>query len=157
MANVGSTRERVQKLADRVGEDLGYEVLEVSFVKEGPERILRVTIDHPNGIGIDDCEQFSKEFGRILDEEDPISTSYLLEVSSPGIERPLIKPEHFSRFAGREAEIRLYSPWQGRRKFRGTLEGWSQEEEGQVLMDCNGERLAIPWPNISKARLREDV
>ncbi|HHU51900.1 MAG TPA: ribosome maturation factor RimP [Firmicutes bacterium] len=155
MANVGGTRRRVQELADRVGEGLGYEVVEVSFVKEGPHRVLRVTIDHPNGIGIDDCERFSNAFGQVLDEEDPISTSYLLEVSSPGIDRPLTKPEHFSRFAGQEAELRLYSPVQGRKKFRGTLVGWSPEAEGQVLMKCDGEELAIPWSNISRARLYE--
>jgi len=155
MGNTG-TRERLYELAERVGDKLGYEVVEAKLGKEGPNKVLRVIIDHPDGIGIDDCQLFSTDFGEVLDEEDPISTSYLLEISSPGIERPLTKPEHFKRFSGQDAEIRLFSPFQGRKKFRGTLEGWSDQEEGRVLINCAGEQLAIPWASVSKAHLRDD-
>lgn len=150
---MGQKIDLIKELADRAGEELGYEVLKVSFAKEGGNRMLKVFIDHPNGIGIRDCERFSERFGKILDEEDPIPTSYLLEVSSPGIERPLTKPEHFQRFIGHDVEIRLYSPLHGRKKFRGKLGGWSEEGEGRVLIEVDGERTAIPWPMISKARL----
>lgn len=147
----------VHDLAEQVGEELGYEVVEVSMVKEGPNRILRVLIDHPEGIGVRDCETFSHRMDQLLDEEDPISTSYLLEISSPGVERPLSVPEHFQRFSGKPVEIRLFAPWQGQKRFRGILEGWSDEDQGRVLLDIEGEKVAIPHEMISRAHLREEL
>ena len=101
-----------------------------------------------------DCEVFSKRLSAVLDEEDPIPTAYLLEVSSPGLERPLTNPEHFQRFAGQGVEIRLFAPVQGKRKLRGRLKGWSDQPESHVQVEVNGETLDIPWELISKARLQ---
>ncbi len=140
-------------LANKTGQELGYEVVEITFLREGPKRILRVFIDHPEGIGIQDCERFSKRLSNLLDEADPITSSYLLEISSPGIDRPLTKPEHFRRFTGETIQLRLYSSFQGRKNIKGRLEGWSDEEEGKVLVDVDGEKFIIPWTLISKARL----
>ena len=141
------------ELAEKVGGELGYEVVEVSLAREGSKRLLRVFIDHPEGIGVEDCTDFSRRFSALLDEEDPIPTSYLLEVSSPGIERPLTKPEHFQRFNGEGVELRLYSPYLGRRKFKGRIAGWSDSEDGEVVLEMDGEQVSIPWPLIAKARL----
>ena len=107
------------KLAEEVGAELNYEVVEVALTREGAQRLLRVFIDRPEGIGVKDCEVFSKRLSAVLDEEDPIPTAYLLEVSSPGLERPLTKPEHFQRFAGQGVEIRLCT--RTGRKLRGRL------------------------------------
>mgnify|MGYP001237538434 FL=1 len=142
------------KLAEEVGAELNYEVVEVALTREGAQRLLRVFIDHPEGIGVKDCEVFSKRLSAVLDEEDPIPTAYLLEVSSPGLERPLTKPEHFQRFAGQGVEIRLFAPVQGKRKLRGRLKGWSDQPESHVQVEVNGETLDIPWELISKARLQ---
>src|SRR5690606_31243578 len=125
-------------LAEKVGAELNYEVVEVALTREGGQRFLRVYIDHPDGIGIKDCELFSKRLSTVLDAEDPIPTAYLLEVSSPGLERPLTKPEHFQRFAGQHVEIRLFAPLQGKRKLQGRLKGWSDQPESQVLVEVDG-------------------
>ena len=147
----------LREIVEQAGAELGYEVVDLLFAKEGSSRVLRVFIDRPGGITIKDCEVFSGHLGAILDEKDPIPGAYLLEVSSPGIDRPLTKPEHFQRFAGEPAELKLYSPWQGRKKIKGVLAGWSAEEDGAVLAEVNGEKLAIPWPMVAKARLDPEI
>lgn len=148
-----SVKTILWELAKKIGEELGYEIVEVYLTKEGTKRILRVFIDHPAGIGVEDCAAFSRQFSKMLDEKDPIPTSYLLEVSSPGLERPLTKPEDFQRFAGEGAELKLYSPYLGRRKFIGKIEGWSDLENGEVILDVDGIKINIPWSLISKAHL----
>ncbi|HHW11644.1 MAG TPA: ribosome maturation factor RimP [Firmicutes bacterium] len=147
-------KEILWKLAEKVGAELNYEVVDVELTREGAQRLLRVFIDRPEGIGINDCEMFSKRLSAVLDEEDPIPTAYLLEVSSPGLERPLTKPEHFQRFAGQGVEISLFAPLQGKRKIRGRLKGWSAQPESQVSVEVNGVTLDIPWEMIAKARLQ---
>lgn len=142
------------ELAETVAAELNYEVVEVALTREGAQRYLRVFIDHPEGIGVQDCELFSRRFSAVLDEKDPIPTAYLLEVSSPGLERPLTKPGHFQRFTGQGVELKLFAPVHGRRKVKGRLEGWSDQGEGQVLVEVDGETLSIPWTMIAKARLQ---
>lgn len=141
-------------LAGQIGVELNYEVVEVALTKEGPQQVLRVFIDHPEGIGIKDCELFSKRLSAVLDEQDPIPTAYLLEVSSPGLERPLTKAEHFQRFAGQGVDLKLFAPIQGRRRLKGRLKGWSDQDGGAVLLEMDGAILDIPWKTISKARLQ---
>ena len=147
----------LREIVEQAGAELGYEVVDLLFAKEGSSRVLRVFIDRPGGITIKDCEVFSEHLGALLDKKDPIPGAYLLEVSSPGIDRPLTKPEHFLRFAGEPAELRLYSPWQGRKKIKGILAGWSAEEDGAVLVEVDGEKLAIPWRMVAKARLDPEI
>ncbi|NLY88059.1 MAG: ribosome maturation factor RimP [Firmicutes bacterium] len=143
----------LREIVEQAGAELGYEVVDLLFTREGSRRVLRVFIDRPEVITIKDCEAFSGHLSAVLDEKDPISGAYLLEVSSPGIDRPLTKPEHFRRFAGEPVELRLYSPWQGRKTIKGVLAGWSTEEDGTVLVEAGGEKLAIPWRMVAKARL----
>jgi ribosome maturation factor RimP len=147
----------LREIVEEAGAKLGYEVVDLLLTREGSRRVLRVFIDRPGGITIKDCEVFSGHLGAVLDEKDPIPGSYLLEVSSPGIDRPLTKPEHFQRFAGEPVELRLYSPWQGRKKIKGVLTGWSAQEDGAVLVEVNGEKLAVPWPMVAKARLDPEI
>jgi ribosome maturation factor RimP len=141
-------------LAEQIGGELNYEVVEVALTKEGSQQVLRVFIDRPEGIGVEDCALFSKRLSTVLDEQDPIATAYLLEVSSPGLERPLTKAEHFQRFAGQGVELKLFAPIQGRRRLKGRLKGWSEQDGGTVLLEMDGAILNIPWKTISKARLQ---
>lgn len=113
----------VWELVEPVAEALGYRIWNVEYVKEGADMYLRITIDSDNGIDIDDCERMTRAVDPILDEADPIDGSYILEVSSPGIERVLTTDEHFALMAGSEVEIRLYRPIDGARILHGTLVG----------------------------------
>ncbi|HBR35223.1 MAG TPA: ribosome maturation factor RimP [Firmicutes bacterium] len=149
-----SVKNILWDLVEQVGAALNYEVVDVVLTKEGPQRVLRVFIDRPEGIGVEDCEAFSQQLSTVLDEQDPISTAYLLEVSSPGLERPLTKPEHFQRFVGQGVELKLFAPVQGRKKLKGRLKGWSDQAEGVVILEMDGAILDIPWKTISKARLQ---
>ena len=143
----------LRELAEQIGDELNYEVVDVVLTKEGPNRILRVFIDRPEGIGLEDCELFSQRLSTLLDEKDPIPTAYLLEVSSPGLERPLTKPEHFRRFTGQGVELKLFTAVEGRRKVKGRLQGWADQDGGRVLVEVDGGTLEIPWKAIAKARL----
>lgn len=144
--------EMVMAEAEAVARPLGFEVVEVEY-QSGPHgRVLRVFIDKPGGVTVDDCQAVSEPLSAALDRLDPIPGSYRLEVSSPGIERPLRKPEDFRRFAGREVEIHLFGPVQGRRHWTGTLLGM---EQGQVRLRLeDGSTVELPHEGISKARLR---
>lgn len=101
-----------------------FELVDVEFVKEGGNRYLRAYIDKPGGIAVDDCETVSRALSDILDREDYIADSYILEVSSPGLGRPLKKEKDFARSMGEEVEIRLYRPRNHEKEFRGILSGY---------------------------------
>src|SRR5699024_1978065 len=98
----------VEELALPVADELNYEIVDVEYKKEGARWILRYYIDKDGGVSLDDCQLFSQKVSDILDEKDPISRQYYLEVSSPGLDRPLKKPSDFERFKGRDIELRLY-------------------------------------------------
>lgn len=138
------------KLAEEVAARQGAEVVDVEYVKERGEYFLRVFIDKPGGVTLDDCQAFSEEIGALLDEVDPIPQSYSLEISSPGIERPLKKERDFERFAGRRAAIKTYAPLDGRKNWKGTLQGLQGD---QVLIEVDGEVARIPLAAIAKAHL----
>jgi ribosome maturation factor RimP len=113
--------------------------------------LLRIYIDKPGGVTLGDCETISKEVGLVLDVEDLIPSRYTLEVSSPGLERRLYKPEDYKRFAGNTIKVKLSEPVEGRRSFRGKLEGIV---ENTVQMDCGSlGRFEIPYDNIVKANI----
>jgi ribosome maturation factor RimP len=114
--------ESVSELAQPIVEGLSFELVDVEFIKEGANWYLRVYIDKPGGIAIDDCQAVSEQLSDKLDETDPIKQSYILEVSSPG-ERPLKKERDFERFKGEIVEIKLYQPLNGRKVFEGELLG----------------------------------
>ena len=125
--------------------DMGYELLGLEYVSSGKYSVLRVYIDSDSGVGINDCESISRQVSAIMDVEDPISGQYNLEVSSPGIERPLFTIAHYRRFLGNDVSLRLYRPMDGRRKFTGSIGSISEAnntielvtELGPVTMDLN--------------------
>jgi ribosome maturation factor RimP len=142
--------DQVEQLIEPAIETLGYELVGVEYIQGGPDSILRVYIDAENGIMIEDCERVSHQVSGILDVEDPIKSAYLLEVSSPGFDRPLFKGRDFERFAGEQAKITMKLPVQGRRNFTGQLQGFS---DGEILIEVDGEVYALPLAKLAKARL----
>lgn len=105
-----------------------FELVDVEYVKEGANWYLRVYIDKPGGITIDDCEIVSKELSKKLDETDPIKQSYLLEVSSPGIDRPLKRDSDYEKYKGEDVEIRLFKPIEGKKSYEGELIGLIEDK-----------------------------
>lgn len=142
----------VTPLAEAVARMMGFEIVDVEWAQHGGRMILRVFIDREGGVTVDDCEQFSEAFGRQLDLEDVIDSRYYLEVSSPGVERALTRPEHYESFKGRLAEVRTRKPISGRKKFTGTVRGI--DGDAAVLCLEEGEEVRIPLETISKANLK---
>lgn len=130
-----------------VVEGLGYTLWDVEYVKEGSEWYLRVTIDSPSGITIDDCERVHRAIDPVIDEHDPIENAYHLEVSSPGIERVLRTDVHLAAFAGEEVEIRLYAAVDGKKSLRGILGG---TDEKTVTLLCGGQTVKLDRAKISR-------
>ena len=138
--------EIVTKIAQPVVEAHGCELWDVEYVREGADYILRVTIDSDDGITIDDCERMTRAIDPVLDEHDPIEDAYLLEVSSPGIERELTRPEHFEACAGERVEVRLYAPVDGSKVYTGILRGLG--EDGNILLECGAASSEADTDNL---------
>jgi len=132
--------------------DLGYELLGVEYVPSGKHSILRLYIDSEKGVGVDDCEVVSRQVSAIMDVEDPISGKYNLEVSSPGIDRPLFSITHYMRFLGHEVCIRTYRPIEGRRKFTGTI-GSVSEKSNELELVTELSSVTLDIDLIEKANL----
>lgn len=128
----------------------GYELIEVEYGRHGATHVLRLFIDKEGGITIDDCAEVSRFVGPLLDLEDYIVSTYTLEVSSPGIDRPLRKPSDFERFEGEAIKVHTLTPIQGRRRFKGILTGY---RDGLVLFDDEGSEYSVHIENVKKARL----
>ena len=141
---------QVAEWVESIVKDSEIELVDVEYVKEPHGWVLRVFLDKPGGIDLQDCQSVSEVLSDILDQEDPIPGPYSLEVSSPGLERPLKKESDYKRFAGRLVNIRTYSAVDGRKSFQGTLLGLS---EGQVQVEVDGTVYAIPLDLISKAQV----
>jgi ribosome maturation factor RimP len=145
--------ERLNNLIGPLVEDLGYEFVGLEYHNHPKQSVLRVYIDREGGVGLDDCEFVSREVAALLDVEDPISGHYNLEISSPGLDRPLFTLEHFERFAGSDVQVSLFAPQDGRRKFKGRI---LATMDGQVLMEVDSAEYALNIDNIAKARLVPD-
>ncbi len=130
---------------------LGYELVGVELVGARSNRTLRVYIDTPAGIRVEDCELVSHQVSGVLDVEDPIDGFYNLEVSSPGLDRPIFKAADYDRFSGERIKLRLRELHQGRRRIKGILAGL--EGEQVVIRDADGTELRIPLELIDRARL----
>jgi ribosome maturation factor RimP len=129
---------------------LGYELVGIEYHRQPKNNLLRVYIDQDRGITLDDCEQVSHQLSGVLDVEDPIKGHYTLEVSSPGLDRPLFKAEHFQRFAGNKVRVRLGAPHQGRRNWTGMLRGLDGDD---VVIQVDGDEVRLPLDSIEQARL----
>lgn len=137
---MGKVEESIRPLAGEAAKELGFELYDVEYKKEGSQWYLRIFIDRENGIGVDDCEKYSRHISPLLDEQDPIEENYILEISSPGMFRKLNTPEHFSRYMGQEVEAKLYKSENGVKKICGKLAGYS---EGDVVIDFGGEKVTL--------------
>jgi len=145
--------ERVRRLIGEIIEGQGYELVDVEF-KGGGNSILRIFIDQPAGISHRDCELVSTQVGTVLDVEDLIPFSYTLEVSSPGLDRKLVKESDYTRFGGKLARIQTRIPLHQQKVFRGRLQGL---HEGKVQLELpKGDLLEIPLDVIQEARLEFD-
>jgi ribosome maturation factor RimP len=142
--------ERIRGAAERVARSVGMEVVDVEW-KFGKERFLRIYIDKPEGISHKDCEMVSNQLSVILDVEDLVpGPPYILEVSSPGLDRKLTRPAEFERFAGRLARITMLEPLENQKFFEGRLAGVA---DGKVQMEVKGRVIALPMEGIRKANL----
>jgi len=134
-------------------EDLGYEFVGLEHGSNTKNPVLAVYIDSEDGIAVEDCEKVSREVAALLDVEDPIPGHYNLEISSPGLDRPLFTLEQFGRFVGEVARISLFAPQEGQRKFKGTILG---AEGDRVKIEVDGSEVQLEMNNIAKARLVPD-
>ncbi|MDP3669702.1 MAG: ribosome maturation factor RimP [Telluria sp.] len=146
-------RERLTRLIEPALEALGYELVLLEFSTGLRSGTLRLYIDRPEGIALEDCESVSREIAALLDVEDPIQKAYQLEVSSPGLDRPLVKPEHYQRFLGEKVRLQLLAPVSGRKRLLGTL---LSIEAGQVTVEVDGQRFEVALTDIDRARLVPD-
>ena len=142
--------DRIREAAERVARSLGLEVLDIEW-KVGKQRFLRVYIDKPEGVSHKDCEGVSHQLSVILDVEDLVPGSrYILEVSSPGLDRKLARPAEFERFTGRLARISTIDPVENQKFFEGRLAGFA---DGKVQIEVKGRVIAVPVEGIRKASL----
>jgi ribosome maturation factor RimP len=143
-------------------DDLGYELVDLQLQQDGKQLALRIFVDKPAGITLDDCVEVSREVSAILEVEDPIRSAYRLEVSSPGLDRPLKKAADFERFVGKKARLKsknLIDPDQRgttRKTFVGTLLGFEDDNVRLELTDKQGGVIAIPLADLDKANLEEE-
>ena len=147
---MGKAEEKVSLLAERLAEELAVELVDVELVKEGSQWFLRIYIDKEGGMDLDTCEIFSRRLGEILDEDDPISQAYRLEVSSPGIERVLKKEKDFVRFSGQKVKISLFEAIDGKKQLIGLLMGI---QDGKVKVEADEKVYELALAQISKANL----
>lgn len=143
--NIAST---VREIIAPVADELGYYIWDVEFVKEGADKHLRITIDNEEGITIEDCEKFHRAIDAPLDEADPIAESYILEVSSPGIERELKYPEHIEACEGWDVEVKLYAARDGSKLFRGVL--MPVGENGEICIRVSDEVMCFERASVAK-------
>jgi ribosome maturation factor RimP len=141
----------IRELVARAAGALGYELVGVEWLsRQKSGHLLRVYIDSPDGIDLADCERVSHQVSGLLDVEDPINGDYALEVSSPGLDRPLFELAHFERFIGQSARVRLMVAQEGRSNFRGVITAVDGDE---VVLEVDGEPVRLPFGKIASARL----
>lgn len=145
--------EKLEQLIEPAIVALGYELVGVEYKPQGRHSLLRVYIDKPEGITVEDCERVSHQVSGILDVEDPIQGQYTLEVSSPGLERPLFRPAHYERFAGSQVQLRLKVPVEGRRKFKGRLVALRGDA---AALEVDGIERVFPLADIEHAHVVPD-
>ena len=144
----GGVAQRVWEIAEPLADEIGIWIWDVEFVKEGARRVLRITVDSEEGIGIEDCEKLHRAIDPLLDEADLIEEQYYLEVSSPGIERELKNDIHIEACEGWDVEVKLYAPVDGLKVFRGVL--LASDENRNIRIDANGKELCFERSSVAK-------
>jgi ribosome maturation factor RimP len=147
--NDNKTAVIVRELLEKPINDLGYDVWDVEFLKEGSEWFLRITIDSENGIDINDCEKVHRAIDPLLDDADPIETAYHLEVSSPGIEREIKTEAHIEACLGWDVEVRFYAPIDGKKSICGILAGGDKKS---VTIDVNDELIELEMSKVAQIK-----
>ena len=145
MANI---EEKIESLTSQTINNLGYELYDVEYVKEGKDYFLRLYIDSEKGIDLNDCEKVSDSITELLDKEDYIKEQYFLEVSSPGIERTLRKEKHLTANIGNEIQIKLFKPYEGQKQYKGILKSFDDDS----ITIVNTEEINIDRKNISQIK-----
>ena len=153
MAKGNGYELRAEELLEPIVERYGVEIYDVEYVKEGTEWYLRAYIDKEGGVNINDCENVSRAFSDVLDENDFIKEAYILEVSSPGLGRTLKKDRHLSKSIGQEVEIKTYKPINKCKEFAGVLESFDEKE---IIIDENGTKIQFNRADIAIIRLALD-
>ncbi|MEJ2723949.1 MAG: ribosome maturation factor RimP [Deltaproteobacteria bacterium] len=148
--NVQAITRAVADLAEPVLEDMGYELVDVAYLSRYGRWTLRLTIDKEGGVTIDDCARVSGELGDLIDVKDIMTGHYVLEVSSPGLDRPLKKERDFAGAVGKKIKVKTVEPVKGRRKFAGVL---TRFEGGILYIDMDEGTVALPWSDVDKANL----
>lgn len=146
--------DTIQELLAPTVEAMGFELWGLEHMSQGRHSMLRLYIDGENGVNVDDCAEVSRQVSGILDVEDPISGEYTLEVSSPGVDRLLFRSEHYLMYVGEWLEVRMRVPFEGRRKFKGTLKGM---EEDDVVLQVDNEEFLLPLGSIDRAQVKPRV
>jgi ribosome maturation factor RimP len=149
-AMAGPLRERLLTLLEPLVARLGFELVDLEYAAGHRRGLLRLFIDGPQGVGLEDCARVSREVSALLDVEDPISAAYTLEVSSPGFDRVLRTPEHFGRFVGSRVFVELKEPRAGRRRYTGELLAVGADG---IELAVDRERVVVGFTEIGKARL----
>ncbi|MDP2228261.1 MAG: ribosome maturation factor RimP [Moraxellaceae bacterium] len=145
--------KKVEALADMLAPAVtavGFELWGVELFQQGRHSVLRLFIDGPEGVGVDDCARVSHQASGVLDVEDPISGEYTLEVSSPGWDRPLFTLAHYARFVGSEVTVRLASPLNARRRYKGVVQ---QVTDDAVVLQVEAETVSVPFAMIDKGNV----
>ena len=142
--------EKIEALAGEVARDLSLSLFDLEVAREGPRRILRVFLDREGGVGLSEIQAFSRRFGALLDVEDPVEGPYVLEVSSPGLNRRLRRPDHFAASVGKRVRIALAEMREGRRNVVGTLD---RSDGDGIDVTIEGTSFRIAYGEIRKANL----
>jgi len=148
---MSSRLEQLHALLTPLVDALGYQCWGIEFLAQGRHSLLRVYIDHENGIAVEDCEKVSRQISALLDVEDPISGEYNLEVSSPGMDRPLFTAQQFADYVGSEVKVRLTAPVDGRRNLQGVITTCA--DETVQISGAAGQNWSLPLALIDKANV----
>lgn len=145
---------KIEQIITPTVTEMGYELVRILFQGAETNKTLQIMAERQDrkDMQVEDCEQLSRAVSALLDVEDPIRARYTLEVTSPGIDRPLVKPADYERFKGYEMKLETLVPLEGRRRFKGRLSGYDAAAD-QVLMTFEGAEIRIPFAQISKAKL----
>ncbi len=146
--------DKLQVLLEPGAQAVGFDIWAVDYVQQEGSAVLRVYIDGPNGVTVDDCAAVSWQLSGLLEVEDPLQGRYVLEVSSPGLDRPLVVPAHFQSVLGKRVKLDTYSYQLGRKRFQGQL---MVADDEKIVLEVDGELYEIPYEDIRRARLVAEI
>lgn len=149
--SVASKEQQLIEMLKPVVEAMGYDFWGLEYIAQGKNSVLRIFIDGENGINVDDCAAVSRQVSGVMDVEDPISSEYNLEVSSPGLDRPIFTLEQFEKYVGEFVDVKLRYAFEGRRKFKGKLVGIEDGED--IVIHVDNHEYLLPIDSIDKANL----